>query len=159
ALMEIVPEGALMQRAAAGLAAVCARLLGHIYGSRVVVLAGTGANGGDALYAAASLAKRGARVTVVQTGPHRYEGRWARPKAAGGRLAEDSAQGAANVLAQADLVIDGILGIGGHGGLREPAATLAGLTDRASAAGAIVVATDLPSGVDADTGVVSGIAI
>ena len=59
----------------------------------------------------------------------------------------------------ADLVIDGILGIGGHGGLREPAATLAGLTARASAAGAIVVATDLPSGVDADTGVVAGAAI
>ncbi len=51
------------------------------------------------------------------------------------------------------------LGIGGRGGLREPAATLAGLTARAAGSGAVVVATDLPSGVDADTGVVSGAAI
>ena len=52
ALMAKVPDGALMQRAAAGLASVCASLLGQVYGSRVVVLAGTGDNGGDALYAA-----------------------------------------------------------------------------------------------------------
>ena len=49
----------------------------------------------------------------------------------------------------ADLVVDGILGIGGKGGLREPAATLAEL---ATSSDAVVVAVDLPSGVDADTG-------
>ncbi|MFY9930902.1 MAG: NAD(P)H-hydrate epimerase, partial [Streptosporangiaceae bacterium] len=53
ALMQLVPDGALMARAAAGLAAVCASLLrqapGHVYGARVVVLAGSGDNGGDAL--------------------------------------------------------------------------------------------------------------
>ncbi|MBO1418052.1 NAD(P)H-hydrate epimerase, partial [Streptomyces sp. FH025] len=57
ALMARLPEGTLMQRAAAGLAATCARLLirrlGRVYGSRVVVLAGSGDNGGDALYAGA----------------------------------------------------------------------------------------------------------
>ena len=60
-----------MQRAAAGLAAVCAGLLreaGGVYGARVVVLAGTGDNGGDALYAGARLARRGAAVTAVQAG-------------------------------------------------------------------------------------------
>ena len=50
-LMELVPEGTLMGRAATGLAAVCASLLrqqpGHVYGTRVVVLAGSGDNGGD----------------------------------------------------------------------------------------------------------------
>jgi hydroxyethylthiazole kinase-like uncharacterized protein yjeF len=158
-LMETVPDGALMQRAAAGLAAICAQLLGRVYGSRVAVLAGTGANGGDALYAAARLARRGARVTVIQTGSHLYEGGWNALKRAGGRLTEDAGQAAANALAEADLVLDGILGIGGRGGLREPAANLAGLAERARAAGAILVATDLPSGVDADTGVVSGAAI
>ncbi|MFG2395460.1 NAD(P)H-hydrate epimerase, partial [Streptomyces lavendulae] len=60
-LMARLPEGALMARAAAGLAAVCAGLLGRVYGSRVVVLAGPGDNGGDALYAGARLARRGAR--------------------------------------------------------------------------------------------------
>ncbi len=53
ALMEIVPDGALMARAAAGLASVCASLLarhpGHVYGTRVVVLRGSGDDGGDAL--------------------------------------------------------------------------------------------------------------
>ncbi len=62
-------------------------------------------------------------------------------------------------IADADLIIDGILGIGGRGGLREPAASLAQVVAQAAADGAIVVATDLPSGVDADTGVVAGAAI
>ncbi|MFZ2046649.1 MAG: NAD(P)H-hydrate epimerase, partial [Trebonia sp.] len=70
ALMALVPDGALMQRAAAGLASVCAELLssgpGGVYGARVTVLAGTGDNGGDALYAGALLAARGAAVTAIQ---------------------------------------------------------------------------------------------
>ena len=71
ALMAQVPEGALMQRAAAGLAAACAGLLGGgrgVYGSRVAVLAGSGDNGGDALYVGARLAARGAVVTAVAAG-------------------------------------------------------------------------------------------
>ncbi|MBO0819156.1 MAG: bifunctional ADP-dependent NAD(P)H-hydrate dehydratase/NAD(P)H-hydrate epimerase, partial [Actinobacteria bacterium] len=46
ALMATVPPGALMQRAAAGLASVCAQLVPAVYGARVVVLAGSGDNGG-----------------------------------------------------------------------------------------------------------------
>ncbi|WP_322973405.1 NAD(P)H-hydrate epimerase, partial [Actinacidiphila soli] len=71
ALMERVPEGALMQRAAAGLAAACVAALGGAYGARVVVLAGSGDNGGDALYAGARLAGRGAGVTAVLLAPER----------------------------------------------------------------------------------------
>ncbi|HUZ53090.1 MAG TPA: NAD(P)H-hydrate dehydratase [Streptosporangiaceae bacterium] len=169
ALMALVPDGALMQRAAAGLASVCAGLLGRVYGSRVVVLAGTGDNGGDALFAGARLAARGAQVTAVGTGPGLHEAGAAALRLAGGRLAAAGGTGAggpgaagpemAEAIAAADLIIDGILGIGGRGGLREPAATLAALTARAAESGAIVVATDLPSGVDADTGVVAGVAI
>ena len=73
-LMARVPDGALMQRAAAGLASVCARLLGQVYGARVVVLAGTGDNGGDALYAGALLAGRGAVVTAITTGARAHAG-------------------------------------------------------------------------------------
>ena len=180
ALMALVPDGALMQRAAAGLAAVCAGLLGGVYGARVVVLAGTGDNGGDALYAGARLARRGARVTAVRTGATLHAAGAEALRAAGGEIRGPGepgaaaaiadggsvtgsrahrANGAAAAIAAADLIIDGILGIGGHGGLREPAATLAALTEQAAADGALVVATDLPSGVDADTGVVSGPAI
>ena len=64
ALMAQLPAGTLMQRAAAGLAAVCADLLraspGGVYGARVVILTGTGDNGGDALYAGERLARRDA---------------------------------------------------------------------------------------------------
>ncbi|HSK61094.1 MAG TPA: NAD(P)H-hydrate epimerase, partial [Actinomycetospora sp.] len=49
-LMETLPDGVLMQRAAGALAARCARLLCGPYGARVVLLVGGGDNGGDALY-------------------------------------------------------------------------------------------------------------
>jgi hydroxyethylthiazole kinase-like uncharacterized protein yjeF len=159
ALMALLPAGALMQRAAAGLTAVCVRLLGHVYGSRVIVLAGTGDNGGDALFAGARLARRGAAVTAVAAGSGMHTAGSEALLDAGGKLADATAAEAAEAIAGADLIIDGILGIGGRGGLREPAATLARLAARAAGSGAVVVATDLPSGVDADTGVVSGAAI
>ena len=57
---------------------------------------------------------------------------------------------------RADLVLDGIVGIGGKGGLRPDAAKLAEVV---AESGAPVVAVDLPSGVDADTGEVHGAAV
>ena len=60
------------------------------------------------------------------------------------------------VVHSADLIIDGIVGIGGRGGLRDRAAGLATIATESSA---IVVAVDLPSGVEADTGRVSGEAV
>src|SRR6266567_4732653 len=144
ALMARVPDGALMQRAAAGLASVCASLLDRVYGSRVAVLAGTGDNGGDALFAAARLAARGARASVIATGSGLHGAGASALRRTGGRFADATGPAAASAIAGADLIIDGILGIGGHGGLREPAATLAGLVADAAAAGALVVATDLP---------------
>jgi ADP-dependent NAD(P)H-hydrate dehydratase / NAD(P)H-hydrate epimerase len=156
ALMAKLPPGALMQRAAAGLASVSAGLVGKVPGARVVILAGSGDNGGDALYAGARLAGRGAAVLAVTAGSRVHEAGLAALRAAGGRQAgpEDPAVPAA--LGAADLILDGLLGIGGRGGLREPQASLAGLAARSPA---VVVAVDLPSGVDADTGVVEGAAI
>src|SRR4051794_13283656 len=66
-----VPEGALMQRAAAGLATQCIGVLDRVYGARVVLLIGAGNNGGDALYAGARLADRGAAVTALLLAPDR----------------------------------------------------------------------------------------
>lgn len=169
ALMAKLPAGALMQRAAAALAAVCASLLGEVYGARIVVLAGSGDNGGDALYAAARLAGRSAGVTAIAAGARLHKAAAAELVARGGRLSpatDDGAGGGGQVtadarraIADADLIIDGLTGIGGHGGLREPAATLAGLAARARDDGALVVAVDLPSGIDADTGEVRGAAV
>ncbi len=185
ALMARLPEGTLMQRAAAGLAAVCAGLLrdapGGVYGARVVILAGTGDNGGDALYAGARLARRGAAVTAVAAGPRVHAGGARALAAAGGRIIPvapstvppntvppnavppntgdryDAGHEVRRAIGHADLIIDGMLGIGGKGGLREPYATLAQLA--ANARNAATVAVDLPSGIDPDTGEVTGPAV
>jgi hydroxyethylthiazole kinase-like uncharacterized protein yjeF len=169
ALMDLVPDGTLMGRAAAGLASICAALLraapGHVYGARVVVLAGSGDNGGDALYAGALLARRGAAVTVIAAGSTVHPGGTAALREAGGRVFSPAdvsyadAVPAAHPIAGADLIIDGLLGIGGRGGLREPFASLAVEAEGARQAGAAVVAVDLPSGIDADTGAVEGPAV
>ena len=164
ALMEIVPDGTLMGRAAAGLASVCAALLrrepGYVYGARVVVLAGSGDNGGDALYAGALLARRGAAVTAIAAGSRVHPG-GTRRAARGGRPGDrrHGGRGRPDLMTRADLIIDGLLGIGGRGGLREPFAGLAARAGHARQAGATVVAVDLPSGIDADTGAVDGPAV
>ncbi|MER6203911.1 NAD(P)H-hydrate dehydratase [Streptomyces sp. NPDC001642] len=155
ALMARLPEGTLMQRAAAGLAVACAQLLGRVYGSRVVLLVGSGDNGGDALYAGARLARRGAAVVAVLLAPDRtHPGGLAALLRAGGRTV--AAADAEDTVLRADLVLDGIVGIGGKGGLRPDAARLATL---AGDSGALVVAVDLPSGVEADSGEVGGAAV
>jgi hydroxyethylthiazole kinase-like uncharacterized protein yjeF len=169
ALMDTLPPGTLMQRAAAGLAAVCARLAGTVYGARVAVLAGSGDNGGDALYAGARLARRGAAVVAIVAGSRVHEAGVAALRAAGGRVTDAGDPDVPAVIGAADLILDGLLGIGGKGGLREPFATLAALAEDARAGGGpdqghgrpgpVVVAVDLPSGIDADTGAVAGPAV
>jgi hydroxyethylthiazole kinase-like uncharacterized protein yjeF len=139
-----------MDRAASGLAAVCARLLGQVYGARVAVLAGSGDNGGDALYAGARLARRGARVEAVLAGSRTHEGGLAALKRAGGRVATEES------IEHADLIVDGLVGIGGAGPLREPYGKLAGMVNDAPG---LVVAVDVPSGVEAGSGRVDGQAV
>ncbi|MEU3790361.1 NAD(P)H-hydrate dehydratase [Streptomyces fructofermentans] len=155
-LMARLPEGTLMRRAAAGLAAACADLVGRVYGSRIVLLVGSGDNGGDALYAGARLARRGAGVTaVLLASPDRtHPGGLAALRRAGGTTADPG--GAREPIGRADLVVDGIVGIGGKGGLRPDAAALVDLVRETRAP---VVAVDLPSGVEADTGEVRGAAV
>jgi hydroxyethylthiazole kinase-like uncharacterized protein yjeF len=154
ALLATLPEGALMQRAAAGLARRCAVLLregrGGVYGAHVLLLVGSGDNGGDALYAGARLAQRGARVSALLLTPDRaHTGGLGALRRAGGRVVD-------GVPAVLDLWVDGIVGIGGHGGLRPDAARAVAA---AALTGAPAVAVDLPSGVEADTGAVPGEAV
>lgn len=145
AVMQRLPEGALMQRAATALAIACVHRLGGVYGARMVLLVGSGNNGADALFAGARLASRGAAVTAVLAGDAAPDA-LAALRAAGGRV------GDAGALDDADLVVDGLVGIGGKGALRGRAAELA-------VEGEHVVAVDVPSGVDADTGAVTGPAV
>ncbi|WP_206050886.1 NAD(P)H-hydrate epimerase [Nocardioides speluncae] len=145
-LMSRLPDGALMQRAAAGLAYAVLDLLGSAYGRRVRLLVGSGDNGGDALYAGALLARRGCAVEAVLLSDRVHEAGLAALRAAGGRTVEatEPAKGL-------DVVVDGIVGIGGRPGLRDNA--VAALQ---AVAGVPIVAVDVPSGMDVDTGRLDG---
>ncbi|WP_296603399.1 NAD(P)H-hydrate dehydratase [Nocardioides sp.] len=143
-LLARLPEGALMQRAAAGLAYAVLDLLGAAYGRRVLLLVGSGDNGGDALYAGALLARRGVQVEAWLLSERAHAGGVAALRAAGGRMITGEP-------GRPDLVVDGIVGIGGQGGLRDDA-----VAALATVAGVPVVAVDTPSGVGVDTGELDG---
>ncbi len=152
AVLGTVRDDVLMLRAATGLATICRGLLGRAHGVRVVLLVGAGNNGGDALHAGAQLAERGAQVRAVLLDPDRaHPGGLAALHRAGGRVVQPADAG----LDRADLVLDGIVGIGGTGSLREPARRL---VEQATAGPGLLVAVDVPSGVRADTGEVPGAA-
>ncbi len=151
-----VPPGALMRRAAFGLAVAARRMLADRGGRRVALLVGAGDNGGDALWAGAELRRRGVGVTAVLLDPQRAHAEGlAALRRAGGRVVTDGPDGAA-AIARADLVLDGIVGLSGRGPLRPAAAELVGVAERLSTP---VLAVDSPSGVDPDTGAVDGPAV
>src|SRR5699024_2549250 len=142
---------AVMRRAAAGLAHHTAALVreraGGLYGRSVLLVVGPGDNGGDALYAGAALRGRGCRVDAVLLDSSRAHARGlAALRRAGGRTVTARAAVAG---ARPDVAVDGVVGLGDSGALREPAA---GLVAALTGAGVPWVAVDLPSGVDADTG-------
>ena len=87
-----VGEDTLMQRAASGVAAAVARdvssLRGRVYGTKIMILIGPGNNGGDALFAGARLARRGAAVTAVRCLGQPHARGLAALRDAGGRLIE-----------------------------------------------------------------------
>lgn len=146
ALLARLPDGVLMQRAAAGLAHAVLELLGGGYGRRVLLLVGKGDNGGDALWAGARLAARGCGVEALLLADRAHGEGLAALRSAGGRVVAsiDEAE-------RPDVVVDGIVGIGARPGLGpEVLAVLEGL------AGVPLVAVDLPSGVGADTGEIEG---
>ncbi|HET7531524.1 MAG TPA: NAD(P)H-hydrate dehydratase [Nocardioidaceae bacterium] len=146
-LLAALPEGALMQRAAAGLAYAVLDLLGGGYGRRVLLLVGSGDNGGDTLYAGAMLARRGAAVEAILLSPDKAHPKgFAALRAAGGRVVAD-----VQAAHTAEVVLDGVVGIGGKGPLREDAAKVV-----EQLRGVPFVAVDVPSGVDVDTGEVGG---
>ncbi|WP_457974149.1 NAD(P)H-hydrate epimerase [Arthrobacter sp. D1-17] len=151
----------LMQRAAYGLAnAVATELRSRgrrLYGSSVVVLTGKGNNGGDGLFAAARLAGRGMRTTALLASDSAHPEGLAAFERAGGRVLYLTGANAVELTAlaaRADVVIDALLGTGARGGLRGPAAELVSVLSRRPRG--LVVACDVPSGVNADTGEAEG---
>jgi ADP-dependent NAD(P)H-hydrate dehydratase / NAD(P)H-hydrate epimerase len=150
-LLASLPEGGLMRRAAFGLATAIARelvlLTGGLAGRRICAVVGSGDNGGDALWAATFLRRRGAAAAAVLLNPERtHKAALAAFIRAGGRVVE-------SVPATTDLVIDGVVGISGSGPLRPNAAEVFKAVDDASLP---VVAVDIPSGIDVQTGATDG---
>lgn len=149
----------LMRRAAAGLAAEIRRMLGP--SPRVVLLVGSGDNGSDALYAGAELAAEGVDVVMVPTGSRTHEGGTAAAVEAGVRLGD--AKDAAELATGADVVVDGILGIGAgpnpalRGTARDIVESLLPVLQPESRP--LVVAVDLPSGVGPDDGAADGVVL
>ncbi|MBV9319857.1 MAG: NAD(P)H-hydrate epimerase, partial [Mycobacterium sp.] len=153
-LLASLPDGALMRRAAYGLAtAIIGELrsrTGGVAARRVCAVVGSGDNGGDALWAATFLLRRGAAADAVLLNPDRtHRKALAAFTKAGGRIVE-------HVGATTDLVIDGVVGISGSGPLRPAAAEVFAAVD---AAGIPVVAVDIPSGIDVATGAITGPAV
>ncbi len=153
-LLAGLPDGVLMRRAAHGLArAIAAELherTGAVAGRRVCAVVGSGNNGGDALWAATFLRRRGAAAGAILLNPgHAHAGALAAFRAAGGRIVE-------KITAATDLVIDGVVGISASGPLRPAAAEVFAAVE---SAGIPVVSVDVPSGVDVHTGAVTGPAV
>ncbi len=152
-------EAELQQRAGTAVAEEVFRLRGDNTG-RVAVLVGHGNNGRDGYVAARWLADRGVPVDLVLSPRHAITTDELRHLV--GRpvslIKSEDDQGVRAALDGAQVAVDALAGIGARGALREPLASLAAqlnrLRDRVQ-----VVALDLPSGVDADTGAVPGEAI
>jgi hydroxyethylthiazole kinase-like uncharacterized protein yjeF len=145
ALQATVPDGTLMARAASGLSAAVLDLLGGGYGRRVLLLVGAGDNGGDALYAGALLARRGCAVEAVLLSASAHPEGLEALRSAGGRVV------AGVDAARPDVLVDGIVGIGGRPGLRPDA-----VDELSRHPGVPVVAVDVPSGVSVDDGRLDG---
>jgi len=153
-LLANLPDGALMRRAAFGLAIEILRELvartGGVAGRRVCAVVGSGNNGGDALWAATFARRRGAAADAILLSPeHTHREALAAFRKSGGRVVD-------NVSATTDLVIDGVIGISGSGPLRPAAAQVFADVDNN---GIPVVAVDTPSGIDVATGAITGPAV
>jgi NAD(P)H-hydrate epimerase len=158
-----IPGPRLMENAGRGAATVIAREWAPVRGRRVLVLCGKGNNGGDGLVVARHLKAKGARPRVLLVGlrtevtgdARQALERW------GGKVEEihDEAGLAtvARALAEADLVVDALLGTGLIGPARSPTAQVIEQINRSTTrSGAPVVSLDLPSGLGSDSGALLG---
>jgi len=162
-----LPGTALMEAAGAAAAKAAVAMLGaDPERRRVVILCGTGNNGGDGLVAARYLLNRKIGVQVfLAAAPDRYKGDAARFYAALRDMAGCAVAVAPGVdalhqaLSSADLIIDAMLGTGIRGAPGEPYNSWIRMVNALKAAGRAVLSLDIPSGVEADTGAVPGEAV
>lgn len=151
-MMDELGVDVLQLMEAAGLVVVEAvrrELGGDVDGKRVLLLAGTGGNGGDALVVARHLLARGARPVVVPSKPAEdlpeVTAHQQRIAAAVGVPFADQRVFSEDY----ELIVDGLLGFSGRG---NPRGTVAELIEAANRHPAPVLAIDLPAGLNATTG-------
>ncbi len=152
-----IPSMLLMENAGRAVFQAAVDLLGSVSCKRALVIAGQGNNGGDGFVAARHLHNAGARVTVAYFGD--------RGRAKGDALANIEIAERMGLKIEhhpewnlfesfdADVVVDSLLGTGVSGDVREPLSNVlmsAALSTFLSRA--VVVAVDIPSGIDSDTG-------
>lgn len=159
-----VPEDVLMENAAREALAVLRRRYGPLRGARVLVFMGGGNNGGDAACLARRLLDAGALPHVLHTRPLRsYKGAARRHAELARRLGVPFFSSAApERLRRAwkdpqradmapDIIVDGLLGTGFAGPLREKEAALVARIN-VLAPRSLILALDVPSGLNAATG-------
>jgi len=159
----------LMENAGAAAAGCVLEELGRWGGGRVCVVAGTGNNGGDGFVAARHLANEGVGIEVLWCGSAERSSGGAGEAASnlailrrmGAAVQELSDSGAAAAAigrhgGEADVIVDALLGTGATGPPREPTRTAIEVLNRL---GKPVVAIDIPSGLDCDTGEPMGAAV
>jgi NAD(P)H-hydrate epimerase len=157
-----VTAGLLMERAGRAVARAALDVMGGQYGRRAVVVCGKGNNGGDGLVAARDLARRGVRVAVVAIEAlsdlrEPAASNVSRLDEAGSvRVLRFSEATLERELLRADIAIDAVFGTGFRG---VPEDDWAGAIVGLNASPAPVVAVDIPSGVNGETGAVEGEAV
>lgn len=158
ASLAALPAGTLMQRAGKAAARAALDMLAESWSNaRILVIAGPGNNGGDALEAARLLADDGQQVTVLlfsdaNRQPADAQQALTRARSSSVRF-EDVAVASAVMTQRWDLVIDGLYGIGL---VRPITGTQRGLVEAINTLSCPVLALDVPSGLDADTGNIVG---
>jgi ADP-dependent NAD(P)H-hydrate dehydratase / NAD(P)H-hydrate epimerase len=153
-----LPPGTLMQRAGAAAAALAQSLVSVPNGDAILVLAGPGNNGGDALDCAARLAHAGLQVHVLHFAmeenlPADARDALRRAQAAPVSFAQTENWRALVGSTKWHLVIDGLFGIGLRRALDEQMSAVVVAVNELACP---VLALDVPSGLDADTGNVVG---
>jgi len=145
--------GVLMENAGRSAALVLGRLY---HDDPVIVLAGTGNNGGDGLVLARSLAIQGRDVRVLTTGGRSVEDPLLHGWPISVEPSPDDEALLSTVLDSAGVIVDALLGTGIRGAPRDPQSRVISSINCACGP---VVSLDIPSGVDADTGAVTGEAV
>lgn len=157
----------LMENAGAGTARITKE--NHkVDGKRIVIIAGTGNNGGDGCVAARHLLNQGASACVILLGQpddirtHEAKNNWNILSALDIDIKVVTAKNLSNLelleneIKSSDIIIDAILGTGIRGSIREPVASAIQLMNES---GKPVIAIDTPTGLDPSTGEVKGTAI